>query len=864
MALRRAASESPSLWGVAQLVDIPGNSSTTATVTVGSTTNGTLETFGDHDWFRITLTAGESITVTVNGVTLEDPYLYVRDSAGNLLYENDDINLGTNRNSQLSFTATYSGTYFIDVGAWDEGYTGDYQVVVNTYTPPPVASVEQIADQLVEGFWGGSDHHFNVTQGGSLTVNITALTAAGQTLARAALSEWTEIIGVNFVEVSTAAQITFDDNEPGAFSDSIWSGGIISSSTVNVSTQWLAQYGTGTNTYSFQTYIHEIGHALGLGHAGNYNGEASYPDDALFQNDAWATSIMSYFSQTENTYFAGQGFDENFLITPMMADIYAMSLLYGLSTTTRAGNTTYGQGEWHTNMGALCIFDSGGIDTIDCSGMGGNQLINLNPGSFSNILGEVGNVSIALGVVIENAVGGSGDDSLIGNAVANVLTGNAGNDILNGGAGADTLIGGFGNDRYVVDQTGDVIVEGAGEGGEDWVFASASYGLTAGAYVEVLGTTWADGTAAISLTGNELAQSIYGNAGANLLAGGGGADGLNGGFGNDIYVINNANVLIVERANEGAEDWVFSGVSYGLTAGAHVEVLGTSWADGTAAINLTGNELAQSIYGNAGANIINGGGGADRLIGGFGNDIYVVNDASVTIAELADESGEDWVFAGVSYGLNAGAHVEVLGTSWADGTAAINLTGNELAQSIYGNAGANVLAAGGGADTLVGGGGNDRFILSSLALSGPGNIATVADYASGDIVDLTQLLILGSGADPVGGGYLKATAGGQLQVDLSGGGDSWVTIANVPGSGPITIRYISGGIATDLSVSRSASAEAGAAVKLSAEAETWTGVDHLPALPGGSQEVDHGVLPDGSEPLQAPFDFNHLDSPWLV
>ena len=75
MALRRAASESPSLWGVAQLVDIPGNSSTTATVTVGSTTNGTLETFGDHDWFRITLTAGESITVTVNGVTLEDPYL---------------------------------------------------------------------------------------------------------------------------------------------------------------------------------------------------------------------------------------------------------------------------------------------------------------------------------------------------------------------------------------------------------------------------------------------------------------------------------------------------------------------------------------------------------------------------------------------------------------------------------------------------------------------------------------------------------------------------------------------------------------------------------------------------------------------
>ena len=64
----------------------------------------------------------------------------------------------------------------------------------------------------------------------------------------------------------------------------------------------------GLNTYAFQTYIHEIGHALGLGHPGNYNGEARYPNDAEFQNDSWAMSIMSYFGQTENTYFAGLGF----------------------------------------------------------------------------------------------------------------------------------------------------------------------------------------------------------------------------------------------------------------------------------------------------------------------------------------------------------------------------------------------------------------------------------------------------------------------------------------------------------------------------------------------------------------------------
>src|SRR5215212_9600754 len=154
--------------------DVPGNSSTTATISVGGTVNGTLETLGDHDWYRITLTAGQSITVFVDGTTLEDPYLYIRNSAGALLYENDDINSGVNRDSRLSFTATTSGTYYIDVGAFDEGYTGDYQISVSVYTPPPLATYDEIANQLVEGYWGGDDHAFNVGQGGSITVNLTA------------------------------------------------------------------------------------------------------------------------------------------------------------------------------------------------------------------------------------------------------------------------------------------------------------------------------------------------------------------------------------------------------------------------------------------------------------------------------------------------------------------------------------------------------------------------------------------------------------------------------------------------------------------------------------------------------------------
>jgi hypothetical protein len=178
------------------LADIPGDASTTATISAGGTVGDTLEVAGDHDWYKVTLTAGQAVVVTLNGVTLVDPYLYIRDSAGNLIYSNDDIVDGSNRNSEVAFSPSYTGTYYIDVGAWNEGFAGNYSVAVKPYTPPPLATNDQIADQLVNGFWGGDSHHFNVTQGGTITVNISTLTAAEKNLARAALAEWTDIIGV--------------------------------------------------------------------------------------------------------------------------------------------------------------------------------------------------------------------------------------------------------------------------------------------------------------------------------------------------------------------------------------------------------------------------------------------------------------------------------------------------------------------------------------------------------------------------------------------------------------------------------------------------------------------------------------------
>ena len=138
---------------------------------------------------------------------------------------------------------------------------------------------------------------------------------------------------------------------------------------------------------------------------------------------------MSYFDQEDNTYFANQGYTFGHLYSPMVADIRAMADLYGLSTTTRTGDTTYGFGNnsgraiYTANLGTVTtytIVDSGGIDTLNYSGFDSNQLINLTAETFSNVGGGIGNVSIGFGTVIENAIGGSGNDTILGNTANNV------------------------------------------------------------------------------------------------------------------------------------------------------------------------------------------------------------------------------------------------------------------------------------------------------------------------------------------------------------------------------------------------------------------------------------------------------------
>ncbi len=441
-----AASESPGSDTVA------GSTGTSSTLSGATSVRGYINSNGDQDWYAVTLTAGQTYTFALSGFgvgALSDAYLRLLNSSGTQVTFDDDS--GPLANSKLTFTASTSGTYFISAEGYGSTTTGQYLLTMATGTAPyaPAVTVSDIADYLTNSYWevnGDIAHHWGVS---SISYNVQGLTAARAVLARDAFQLWSEVANLTFVETTGAGQITLDDTQSGAFASSNYgSNGIITSANVNVEPTW---YGgsSAIDSYTLQTFIHEIGHALGLGHAGPYNGSATYGVDNTYANDTWQLTVMSYMDESN---FGGASY--RFTMTPMMADILAIQNLYG-APTTRTGDTVYGFGSTAGSMydfstystaPALTIFDSGGTDTLNASGYSQNQVINLTPGSFSNIGGLVGNIGIYTTAVIENAVGGSGADTITGNSVANVLTGGAGADTLAGLAGDDTLIGGVGND----------------------------------------------------------------------------------------------------------------------------------------------------------------------------------------------------------------------------------------------------------------------------------------------------------------------------------------------------------------------------------------------------------------------------------
>ncbi len=532
---------------------VPGDASTTVTLGIGASLNGAVNSSGDRDWFAVDLVAGQRYSISLDGAAygsydaLSDPYLRLRNASGNLVAQDDDS--GPGFNSFITYTAPITGRYHLDVGAYRDSYSGGYRLAISEASGPPpptkpTYTLDQIADYLIVGFWqsrGETSHRWDTSSDNIITYNIAALTAAGQTLARAAFQTWANVTDLIFQEVETGGDILFDDNRDGAFASGTWSSGLITSMQVNVSTQWLVNSGTTIDSYSFQTYVHEIGHALGLGHGGPYNGSGIYGVDNQYQNDNHAYSIMSYFDQFE----AGFG-SSRFVMGPSSADIVAVHNLYGANTTFNAGNTVYGRNATagslydfanYTTAPAFTIYDTGGSDTLDASGYSANQIIDLNAEAFSSVGGLTNNIGIARGVVMEAAQAGNGADSIMGNAAANILSGNAGADTLNGGLGNDCLDGGAGNDCLIGGDGLDIADYWIASGGimVNLVTGSAS-GSAIGTDMLIGMEGAAGGQGADSMIGNAGNNILSGNAGADTLDGGAGSDSLYGGAGNDVLV----------------------------------------------------------------------------------------------------------------------------------------------------------------------------------------------------------------------------------------------------------------------------------------------------------------------------------------
>ena len=306
-----------------------------------------------------------------------------------------------------------------------------------------------------------------------------------------------------------------------------------------------------------------------------------------------------------------------------------------------------------------------------------------------------------------------------------------------------------------------------------------------------------------TLLGHAGTDTLVGNDGNDTLDGGANADSMNGGAGDDVYRVDNSSDTLVEAIGQGF-DRVFSTISYTLAAGVSVELLATSNAAATTAINFVGNELNQRLSGNNGVNVLNGGGGNDFLEGFGGNDIYFVDGTPDTIVEIAGGGTLDRVLASTTFSLQAGVDIEFLGTTDQTSTNLLNLVGNGVAQTIVGNAGINTLKGNGGADTLRGLGGNDFYHVDSNDLieetAGGGTLdralasstfALAADddieyLATDDEAGLAAINLLGNGLAQ----SLVGNAGANILVGFGGrdvlrglGGTDTFSFRNLSDSG---------------------------------------------------------------------------------
>ena len=440
-----------------------------------------------------------------------------------------------------------------------------------------------------------------------------------------------------------------------------------------------------------------------------------------------------------------------------------------------AGNFTAGDARFRLGSAAQDADDRVIFNTAtgqlwydaDGNGAGTAQLIATLQTTWGSVL-SLG----ATDVVIANSgpagvvrTGTSGNDNLLGTDGNDTLQGLAGNDTLDGGAGADSMEGGLHDDVFIVDNPGDVVVELEGGGSNDLVRSSIAYTLP-----DWVNNLTLIGAAAISGSGNTVANIVIGNAAANGLNGGDGDDSITGGAGNDTIdggagadsfmfaeAAGSANADVLVAFASGSDKLVLDGSAHANTGASGNFAAGDGrFRAGTSALDsddrvifnsatgqlwydADGNgagaqQLIATVQGSVTATdivIINGSGTppppSGTLTGTSGNDSLTGTNGNDTIDGLAGNDTMNGLLGNDTYFVNPGDVIQDSGgidTVFASesfatpspvenitftGTANTNSAGNSLNNAMTGNSGRNFLDGRGGNDTLAGGTGIDTL-----------------------------------------------------------------------------------------------------------------------------------------------------------